>query len=69
MYTPVQSGYGYGWAITALGSKTVAFHFGGHLGFSSVFMRIPEDNRAIVILCNIGNAEPGRLAFQIVTDL
>jgi hypothetical protein len=51
--------FGYGWFIDTLNGKKVIGHNGGIFGFTADFLRIPEDNTCIIILCNKnGNLDP-----------
>ena len=59
MFTPGMrpARYGYGWfnqnfKYTATDSVAVNYHLGSTEGFISFFLRIPETNSMIVILCN-----------------
>ncbi|UCD18203.1 MAG: hypothetical protein JSV44_04635, partial [Candidatus Zixiibacteriota bacterium] len=59
MCTPYSSGYGYGWQIgnfpagTGGDSVSVVFHDGASPGYESIIVRIPEDERLIIILSNV----------------
>lgn len=49
---------------TYKGLKTVS-HTGGDAGFRSYLVRFPDQNTSIVVLCNLGNMSPKKLAEQI----
>jgi CubicO group peptidase (beta-lactamase class C family) len=58
-FKPHLNKYGYGWFIDTLNGKKVIGHNGGIFGFTADFLRIPEDNTCIIILCNTnGNLDP-----------
>lgn len=46
------------------GVKAVA-HGGGMLGFRTQMIRFPEHRLTIIVLCNIADANPGKLAHQV----
>ena len=65
LVTPVMDDYAYGWIVAEKDGKLRIFHNGGIDGFTSFFLRIPEDDLVVVVLCNNGavNAdEVGRAA-------
>ncbi len=69
MYTPVASkNYGYGWALTTFGRHKVVAHGGAIEGFSSFLARIPEERTLVVVLSNVEQTRPNRMA-QELTDL
>ncbi len=49
---------------TYKGLKTVS-HTGADAGFRSYLVRFPDQNTSIVVLCNLGNMSPKKLAEQI----
>ncbi|KAB1157789.1 serine hydrolase domain-containing protein [Flavobacterium luteum] len=56
-YTPVLNDYGYAWWIETLYDKRVVSHGGNVDGFTSHFIRVPEDDICIVLLNNTYNHE------------
>lgn len=58
MFTPYTNRYGYGWQIMNFpvgnggDSISVVFHDGANPGYESIIVRIPQDGRLVVILCN-----------------
>jgi CubicO group peptidase (beta-lactamase class C family) len=56
-YTPLLNNYGYGWWIESLYGKRVVSHGGNVDGFTSQFVRVPEDDVCIVLLNNTYNHE------------
>jgi CubicO group peptidase (beta-lactamase class C family) len=58
MFTPYANGYGYGWQVGSFpagsggDSISVIFHDGGVPGYESIIIRIPEDDRLVIILSN-----------------
>lgn len=71
MFTPYLSNYGYGWGIyyRKLGetgdSVKVISHSGGINGFTTLFVRLVEDNHMIVLFNNTGGSPGGKMAEQI----
>lgn len=67
--------YGYGWKHfiqpMAVGDDVkMIYHQGGIMGFSSIYLRMPDDNRAIVILHNGGADGPlSEMATEITNIL
>ena len=51
-FTPRLNKYGYGWIIDSVKGKRVITHNGGIFGFTADFLRVPEDNICIIVLCN-----------------
>lgn len=56
-YTPILNDYGYAWWIETLYDKRVVSHGGNVDGFTSHFIRVPEDDICIVLLNNTYNHE------------
>ena len=54
-FKPHLSKYGYGWVIDTLNGKQTIGHNGGIFGFTSDFLRIPQDDICIILLCNKGS--------------
>jgi len=55
-YTPYKSNYGYGWLIDSIFGKRRIAHGGGIFGFLSSFVRVPQNDLCIVLLCNSNSA-------------
>ena len=56
MFTPVKSGYGYGWGIgETFGRKRIS-HNGGINGFVTHIGRYPEEDGCVIVLSNQANA-------------
>lgn len=55
-YSPFRSNYGYGWTIDSIFGKRRIAHGGGIFGFISSFVRIPENDLCIILLCNSNSA-------------
>ena len=49
---------------THRGRRTIG-HGGTDAGYRSEFLRFPDEDLAVAVLCNIGTAAPGRLARQV----
>ncbi|WP_214073406.1 serine hydrolase [Mucilaginibacter sp. dw_454] len=64
--TRFKKNYGFGWIIDSVYNKKMVYHSGGISGFSSVFVRIPEDDICIVLLNNKPGTELEDLARQIL---
>lgn len=60
--------YGYGWRINILdnGYKEV-YHGGWWHGYNTLFVRLPEDNRTIIILTNKRNRALGRFHNELLS--
>jgi CubicO group peptidase (beta-lactamase class C family) len=62
IFTPGQANYGYGWFIQKApvgplkAERTILQHGGGIPGFSSLIVRVPEEQLLIVLLNNTGGA-------------
>ena len=68
-YTPVLSGYGYAWWIDSLYTKRIVSHGGNVEGFTSHFIRVPEDDVCIVLLNNTYNHEIETIGNSILAIL
>ncbi len=66
IFTPVRSGYGYGWGIqTAFADRLTISHQGGINGFLSAIWRFPDEDLVIVALSNSISEETSRLLGRI----
>ncbi|MDB5091432.1 MAG: hypothetical protein JWR09_5426 [Mucilaginibacter sp.] len=68
-YTPLKRNYGYGWIIDAVDNKKMVYHSGNIAGFSSVLVRIPQDDICIVLLNNQEGTELEPIARKILDIL
>jgi CubicO group peptidase (beta-lactamase class C family) len=68
-YTPVLNGYGYAWWIETFYDKKVVSHGGNVDGFTSHFIRVPEDDICIVLLNNTYNHEIETIGNSILAIL
>jgi D-alanyl-D-alanine carboxypeptidase len=64
--TPGSALYGYGWMIRRAGGCTYWHHSGGTNGYTSEFARDPRQGYAVVILSNLGFAQPSELRRQLM---
>jgi CubicO group peptidase (beta-lactamase class C family) len=73
MFTPYLNNYGYGWVVTDgnLGDRKVklTLHTGGIFGYSTIIMRMIDDDKTIIVLNNISNGNASQLANGIALIL
>jgi CubicO group peptidase (beta-lactamase class C family) len=62
MFTPVKSGYGYGWGISKRFDRQEIGHGGGIYGFATNIDRFPADRVTVVVLSNFEGASAGRIS-------
>jgi CubicO group peptidase (beta-lactamase class C family) len=55
-------GYGYGWMLDSLDGHRRIQHGGSLAGFRSSFMRYPDDHITVLVLTNLANANPDKIA-------
>jgi CubicO group peptidase (beta-lactamase class C family) len=71
MWTPVTlaSGsthpYGFGWALGDVGGHRLVEHGGAWQGFKSAIVRFPDDGLTVILLANLAQTDPTRLAHGI----
>lgn len=70
MFTPFKGGYAYGWAVpepspATFGRKFIQ-HGGSINGFSSMIIRLPEEDVTAIVLANSAQAPAGRIAKDLV---
>lgn len=70
MWTPVLSGYAYGWSIAPSNSKVFGghptiMHTGGINGFASIIGRLPDINLTIIVLSNLASTPTPRIVQDI----
>jgi len=73
MFTPFKGNYAYGWQVPTpspqtFGRRQVA-HGGGINGFSTMIIRLPDDNIASIVLSNVQQASTGRIARDLLAIL
>jgi CubicO group peptidase (beta-lactamase class C family) len=68
-YTPILNDYGFAWWIETLYDKRVVSHGGNVDGFTSHFIRVPEDDICIVLLNNTYNHEIETIGNSILAIL
>ena len=68
-YKPFRNNYGYGWFIDSVSGRKVISHSGGASGFRTNFIRIPEDNLCIILLCNSENSDVVALKKKVLNIL
>jgi len=65
MFTPYMNDYGYGWEVgTRFGKRTLG-HSGSDAGFSSHFLRFPDDRLTVIVLGNGDRMSAGRTAVDL----
>lgn len=73
MFTAFKDGYAYGWTIRLASPETFGHrqiaHGGGINGFSSMFVRLPDDNITAIVLANTTPTNTGRLARDLLAIL
>ena len=62
MFTPVKSGYGYGWGIGKRFDRQAIAHGGGIYGFATHLDRFPADRVTVIVLSNFEGASAGRIS-------
>lgn len=70
MWTPFKNNYAYGWSIAepspaTFGHKRIA-HSGGINGFSSMLIRVPDDNVTVIVLSNNSAGNAGSVARDLL---
>ena len=73
MFTPFKGDYAYGWQAPApspqtFGRKQLA-HGGGINGFSTMIIRLPDENITSIVLSNVQQASTGRIARDLLAIL
>lgn len=58
-------GYGFGWFLDEYNGHRRIWHDGSTVGFRTTIQRFPDDDLAVVVLCNRSNADPQSLALQV----
>jgi len=71
MWTPVKTSdgqvkpYGFGWAIVDANGHRLIEHGGAWQGFKAHIARYIDDRLSVIVLANLANADPGRIAHTI----
>jgi CubicO group peptidase (beta-lactamase class C family) len=71
MWTPVTlndgstAEYGFGWSVSEMRGHRVIQHSGGWQGFGAHIARYVDDSLTVVVLTNLAQADPGRIALGI----
>jgi CubicO group peptidase (beta-lactamase class C family) len=72
MWTPVKTSdgsvkpYGFGWAIVKANGHRLIEHGGAWQGFKTHIARYVDDRLSVIVLANLANADPGRIAHAVV---
>ena len=70
MWTPFKGNYAYGWIVPpaspATFNRVFVQHGGGINGFSTMIIRLPDDNMTAIVLANSMQAPTGRIAKDLV---
>ena len=61
-FTAFKNNYGYGWVIDSAFNRIRISHGGGIPGFTSILVRCPADETAIILLDNAGSSSLGDIA-------
>jgi CubicO group peptidase (beta-lactamase class C family) len=73
MFTPFKSDYAYGWQVPTPSPQTFGrrqtAHGGGINGFSTMIVRLTEDNITSIVLANVQQAQTGRIARDLLAIL
>jgi CubicO group peptidase (beta-lactamase class C family) len=62
---PNSGDYGFGWGISNKNGHHVVEHNGGWQGFETHISRYVDDKLTVVVLTNLGDADPGRITDQV----
>ena len=62
IFTPVKSGYGYGWGISEKFDRRKISHGGGIYGFATDISRFPDDKVTVIVLTNFQGSPAGRVS-------
>ena len=71
MWTPVtlNSGkshhYGFGWALGSIRGHRIVEHGGAWQGFKSAIVRFPDDRLTVILLANLAQTDPSKLAHAV----
>jgi CubicO group peptidase (beta-lactamase class C family) len=59
------AGYGLGWQVKLRNGRRLVDHGGTLGGFRAHYARFPDERLSIVVLTNLGSADPADIAFKI----
>jgi hypothetical protein len=62
MFQPALENYAYGWLVGEIKGHRQVGHGGGINGFMTEFLRFPDDDVCVVVLCNVMPSKPGQVA-------
>lgn len=62
---PNSDHYGFGWSIESVRGHRVLDHDGGWQGFETHISRYVDDKLTVVVLTNLGDADPGRITGHV----
>jgi CubicO group peptidase (beta-lactamase class C family) len=62
---PNSGGYGFGWEMTSSHGHRVIGHGGSWQGFKTQISRYVDDNLTVVVLANLAEANPGKIAEHV----
>jgi len=62
---PNKDGYGFGWVVGSRHGHRVIHHDGAWQGFKSAIARYIDDLLTVVVLANLAEAEPGKIAEHV----
>ena len=71
MWTPVKlnngktQGYGFGWSLGEIRGHRIIEHDGAWQGFESHIARYPDQKLTVVVLANLAQSKPGKIAHHI----
>jgi hypothetical protein len=54
--------YGFGWGVGEVRGHKVIAHDGAWQGFESVISRYPDDKLTVIVLANLAEAKPQKIA-------
>ena len=61
--------YGFGWSVEEFAGQTVQSHSGGSQGFTTYISRYLGDDLSIIVLTNIAEGDPARIAKRVAAVL
>lgn len=62
LFTPFKDRYAYGWVVGERKGHKQVGHGGGINGFVTDYLRFPEDDVCVVVLCNVETSNPSKAA-------
>jgi CubicO group peptidase (beta-lactamase class C family) len=61
--------YAFGLSFGEHRGRTTVAHQGGMLGYRTEFLRLPDEELTVIVLCNLASMRPGELAREVVDVL